>query len=121
MARGTRKRHRLRILAQYVSAEGSSRGFLEHDYERREVVAGAFYEFLWPSSGVTVAYALGTPDYDFEALDPDQSFSDSLYTDKIILGWRYTFSENGEIRVSVAQAISNPGFGGGAVQYQMFF
>ncbi len=114
-------RHRLRLLAQYVDVQGSSRGFLEHDYERQEIVAGAFYEYLWPSSGVTVAYALGTPDFNFEALDPEQSFADSLYTDKIIVGWRYTFSENAEIRVSVAQAISNAGFGGGAVQYQMFF
>ena len=115
------ERHRLRLLAQYVDASGSSRGFLEHDYRRHEVVAGAFYEYLWPSSGLTVAYALGTPDFELDALDPEVSFADSLYTDKVILGWRYTFSKDAEIRVTIAQAISNPGFGGGSVQYQMFF
>ena len=115
------ERHRLRLLAQLVDVQGSSRGFLEHDYERQEVVAGAFYEYLWPSSGVTVAYAAGSPDFSFEALDPDESFSGGDYTDKLILGWRYTFSENAEIRVSIAHEISEQGFGGGAVQYQMFF
>lgn len=115
------ERHRLRLLAQFVDVQGSSRGFLEHDYERQDILAGAFYEYLWPSSGASLAYVAGRPDFTFDANDPDESFAGSNYTDKVIVGWRYTFSENAEIRVSVAQEISNGGFGGGAVQYQMFF
>jgi hypothetical protein len=114
-------RHRLRILAQYVDVQGSSRGFLEHTYERQDVLAGAFYEYLRTSSGVSLAYVAGSPDFKFEALDPDESFSDSGYTDKLIVGWRYTFSKDAEIRVSLAHEVSNSGFGGGSIQYQMFF
>jgi hypothetical protein len=114
-------RHRLRLLAHIVDVEASSRGFLEHDYERQDVMAGAFYEYLWPSSGLSVAYAAASPDFAYEALNPDDSFAGGSYTDKVILGWRYTFSENAEIRVSIAHEVSEQGFGGGAIQYQMFF
>ena len=76
---------------------------------------------LWPSSGLSVAYAAASPDFAYEALNPDDSFTGGSYTDKVILGWRYTFSENAEIRVSIAHEVSEQGFGGGAIQYQMFF
>jgi hypothetical protein len=115
------ERHRLRLLAQYVDVTAASRGFLEHDYERQDIMAGAFYEYQWTSSGVSIAYAAATPDFAYEALDPEDSFTGGRYTDKLILGWRYTFNQNAEIRVSVAQEVSEQGFGGGAVQYQMFF
>ena len=115
------ERHRLRLLAQFVDVDASSRGFREHDYERQDILGGAFYEYLWPSSGLTVAYAAGQPDFTYAALEPDDSFTGGRYTDKLILGWRYTFSANAEIRVSISQEVSEGGFGGGAIQYQMFF
>jgi hypothetical protein len=46
-------RHRLRFLVHYVDQKAESRGFNEHDYDRKDVLGGAFYEYLWPSSGAT--------------------------------------------------------------------
>jgi hypothetical protein len=55
-------RHQLRVLIDYVDRKARSRGFNEHDYERTDVVGGAFYEYLRANSGVTFAYALGLSD-----------------------------------------------------------
>ncbi|MEO1246108.1 MAG: hypothetical protein AAFX56_10545 [Pseudomonadota bacterium] len=115
------ERHRLRLTAQFAGQEASSRGFREHDYERRDILAGAFYEYLWPSSRFTIAYAGGIPDIDYSALIAEDSFDTSRYTDKLIVGWQYTFSDRASIRASLSQEVSERGFGGGAIQYQMFF
>ena len=68
-----------------------------------------------------LAYAAGRPDISYEALDPVDSYESGRYTDKLILGWRYSFSDDAIIRISISQEVSEGGFGGGAVQYQMFF
>ncbi|MEE4160920.1 MAG: hypothetical protein V2I25_00340 [Woeseiaceae bacterium] len=115
------ERHRLRLLAQFVDQEASSRGFRQHDYDRQDILAGIFYEYRWVASGVTIAYAAGQPDFAYDALDAEASIDGGDYTDKLILGYRYTFSDNALIRASIAHEVSETGFGGGAVQFQMFF
>lgn len=116
-----RERHRLRLLAHYVDQQAESDGFKGHDYDRQDLLGGVFYEFLRPKSGVTLAYAFGTPDIEYRAVDPADSYDIGDYTDKIILAYRYRFSDNAQIRVSVSHEVSESGFGGGAVQFQMFF
>lgn len=115
------ERHRLRLLAHYVQLDAESRGFSAHDYDRKEVLGGAFYEYLWPSSGVTFAYALGRPDIEFRSPDDSGNFNLDEYRDKLILGWRYAFSVDAQILISVSHEVSTRGFGGGNLQFQMFF
>jgi len=116
-----RDRHRLRLLLHYVDQDAESRGFNEHDYDRTDVVGGAFYEYLWPNSCATFAYAFGQPDIAFRAPDPTENYNLDDYRDKINVGWRYNFSKDAQIRVSVSHEVNAKGFGGGAVQFQMFF
>ena len=115
------ERRRLRVVAQYVDWEASSTGFREHDFSRQDIVAGIFYEFLWPTSGITIAYAGGSPDYAYEAADPAESYTGGEYTDKLILSWRYNFSDDAVIRAGISHEAQEQGFGGAFVQYQMFF
>ena len=120
-ARVLRDRHRLRLLLHYVELKAESRGFNEHDYDRTDILGGAFYEYLWPNSGATFAYAFGQPDIAYRAPDPTENYNLDDYRDKIIVGWRYNFSENAQIDLSVSHEVSAQGFGGGAVRFQMFF
>lgn len=115
------ERHRLRLLAHIVDQQSESIGFMAHDYDRRDVFAGAFYEYLRPSSGITFAYAFGKPDIVHSAPDPGDRYSLDDYRDKIIVAYRYTFSDDARILLSVSHEVSAKGFGGGAVQFQMFF
>jgi hypothetical protein len=38
-----------------------------------------------------------------------------------MVGWRYTFSADAQIRLSISHEVAAQGFGGGAIQFQMFF
>lgn len=115
------ERHRLRLLAHYVDQQAGSIGFNAHDYDRQEILGGVFYEYLWPMSGVTFAYAFGQPDIIYNSPDANDNYILDDYRDKLVLGWRYTFSKDAQIRLSISHEVSASGFGGGAVQFQMFF
>ena len=114
-------RHRLRLLAHYVDQQAESVGFRTHDYDRSDIVGGAFYEYLWPESALMFAYISGLPDLTYTALEATDSYHLDDYRDKVIAGWRYTCSEFAQIRISISHEISAQGFGGGALQFQMFF
>jgi hypothetical protein len=114
-------RHRLRLVAHYVDREAESVGFNGHQFVRNDVVGGAFYEYLRVNSGISVGYAFGVPDFDYAAIDPDASYANGTFGDKLIVGFRYSFSERAEVRASISHEFSKRGFGGGAVQFQMFF
>lgn len=114
-------RHRWRLLAQFVDQQADSIGFRQHDYERQDIIGGVFYERLKPKGAWTLAYAFSQPDLAYDALDVNASYAQDDYTDKLIVGWRHAFSDNASLRVSVSHEVSAKGFGGGAVQYQMFF
>ena len=116
-----REKHRLRFLLHHVRQKAKSRGFNDHHYDRTEILGGAFYEYLWPSSSATIAYALGQPDIGYRGSVPLKDYQLNAYGDKIILGWRYLFSDNAQLRVSVSHEVSAMGFGGGAIQFQMMF
>ena len=113
--------HRLRLAAHYVDREAESIGFNGHQYVRNDIVGGAFYEYLRANSGISVGYALGVPDFEYAAVNPDASYAGGNFSDKLIVSFRYTFSERAEVRTSISHEISQHGFGGGAVQFQMFF
>jgi len=113
------ERHRLRLLAQLVDQQAESTGFNAHDYDRFDILAGVFYEYLWLMSGLTVAYMAGQPDIAYTA--PGDNYDLGDYRDKVMLGWRYIFSEDAQIRVSISHEVAEQGFGGGAIQFQMSF
>lgn len=116
-----REKHRLRLLAQYVDLQASADGFRPHDYSRTDVVGGVFYERLRQQSSWLLAYAFGQPDIAYESLGGQPGYRQDDYTDKLIAGWEYGFSDDARIRFTISHEVSEKGFGGGAVQYQMFF
>lgn len=116
-----RDRHRLRFLVHYVDQEAERVGHYAHTYDRTDFLGGAFYEYLWPNSGATLAYAFAQPDGSFQIDDPSDMIDLQDYADKLIAGWRYSFSQQAQIRILLSHEVSTSGFGGGSVQLQMFF
>lgn len=114
-------RHRLRMLAQFVDQTAESAGFRAHDFRRRDWLGGVFYDRLYERSAWSIAYAFGQPDIDYEPFAGQPGFSSNDYTDKLIVGWQFDFSADARIRVTLSHEVSEQGFGGGAVQYQMIF
>ena len=58
---------------------------------------------------------------EYRRLDDSRSLSLDEYRDKLILGWRHHFSADAQILISVSHEVSVMGFGGGNLQFQMFF
>jgi hypothetical protein len=50
------------------------------------LAGGAFYEYLWSNSGVTLAYALGQPDIEYRADELANSYQGGDDSDKLIVG-----------------------------------
>jgi hypothetical protein len=115
------QRHRWRFLLHYIDQQAERRGHYEHDYDRSDLVGGVFYEYLWPNSGATLAYAFAQPDGSFQISNPNDIIDLQDYSDKIIAGWRFAFSQDAQIRILISHEVSNTGFGGGSIQFQMFF
>ncbi|MEL7448501.1 MAG: hypothetical protein AAFN78_04785 [Pseudomonadota bacterium] len=115
------ERHRWRFLLNVTDREAQSEGADEHEFERLDVVGGVFYEYLYPNSGVTLAYVAGQPDIQFTAPDPEDSYDRGDYSDKVVIGYRYRFSPKAQLRASLAHEVSASGFGGGGVQFEWFF
>ena len=112
--------HRFRFLAHYVRQRAKASGFNAHRFSRDEWLGGIFYERLWPRNSVSLAYAFGLPNADYESLSGGAPYQLDEYGDKLILGWRHRFSKDAQVLVSVSHEVSAQGFGGGNVQFQMF-
>lgn len=120
------ERHRWRFLVHYIDQKARRLGYYAHEYDRTDILGGVFYEYLWPKSGATLAYAFGKPDVDYRVasttlVSPGDVVDLDEYGDKIIAGWRYDFSQNAQIRIMFSHEITHRGFGGGSMQLQMFF
>lgn len=114
-------RHRWRFLLHYADFQAERVGHYAHEFDRADVLGGVYYEYLLPNSGLTLAYVAGVPEAEFRIDDPDDGINIESYGDKIIGGWRYTFSGDAQLRIFFSHELANGGFAGSSVQYQMFF
>ena len=60
-------------------------------------------------------------DYEYQDFGYKSDYSDKRYTDKLKLGWIYSFPNNAQINISLSHQVSIGGFGGANLQYIMFF
>jgi hypothetical protein len=115
-------KHRLQLLSHYVIKDARSFGFREHEFERRDLLAGIFYEYFWSKNTVELGYMLSVYDWTYDsadnALDADLQ---NKYYDKVYLGYTYSFDDRSTLRISISHQPAIKGFGGGSIQYMMFF
>jgi hypothetical protein len=115
-------KHRLQLLSHYVTKDGQSLGFREHDFKRRDILAGIFYEYFWSKHIVELGYKLSvyTWRYDSNIARFDEELKNQYY-DKVYLGYYYAFNDRSTLRISISHQPAIKGFGGGSIQYMMFF
>ena len=108
----------VRVLFQEAAAEG----FRTYDFSRTDWMPSAFVEyFLSPSHSFEVGYMASASDRTLEELDPEASFAKTSHADKVKGGWTYHFSPLARIQLSLSHRVSVDKFGGGNVQFVMFF
>jgi len=117
-----KEKQRLQLLSQYVIKDARSLGYRQHDFDRKDILAGVFYEYFWSDHALELGYMLSLYDWSYnsqnDALDAELN---NKYYDKVYLGYAFTFTENAIFRISVSHQPAIKGFGGGSIQYMMFF
>ncbi len=113
--------HRFRFLVHLLVQRANAEGFNAHSYERDEPLGGVFYERLWTKNSLMAAAVVSAPNASYEGWVEEAQRLPESFADKLILGWRHRFSPEAQLQISVSHKVTGAGFGGGNVQFQMFF
>ena len=115
------QKHRIRFLGHLVTQDASGNGYRAHIFERRDILAGGFYEYIMGNHSVELGYMFTYFDFDYIDYSSRSDYNDRGYTDKLKLGWFFSFPNDAQINISLSHQVSIGGFGGANLQYIMFF
>ncbi|UCD94562.1 MAG: hypothetical protein JSU69_00485 [Candidatus Zixiibacteriota bacterium] len=113
---------RIRLALHHVFQKARAHGFQDYAYERTEFLPAVVGEyFLSPRFTAEFGYLGTVYDWDYDHPSDREDYRASSYADKLKLGFLYRFNENSRIQFSLSHEPSPSKFGGGNVQYLMFF
>ena len=114
-------KNRFRAGFDYVRQDAEASGYKNYNYKRKEIMPSFFYERLFEKQIVELGAVFSLYDFNYDSAIPEESFIMDDAVEKAILGWTYMFSENSHLKVSLSHVFSIQGFGGGNVQYYVYF
>ena len=109
-----------RLVSHYLFQRAGSSGFNAHDFERNETMNGLFYERIIGNNFIEVGYMFSIFNWDYNSQDNEKDYYRKDNSSKVKLSWTYQFN-NAQLQFSLSHEIDTNGFGGGNLQYQMFF
>lgn len=117
-----REHHRLRLIGQYMVQNAGGTGFSVHDFHREDFMPALFYEYLWIRHILEVGYMFSLHNWEYDNLNDelDYQLSQGKF-DKLYIGYTYRFTDSARLHLSVSHQPIIEGFGGGSVQYIMYF
>jgi hypothetical protein len=113
--------HRIRLMGQVIGQDALNYGYQAHLFDRNDLLCGGFYEYILGSHSIELGYMFTIYDYEYQDYGYRADFNEKGYTDKLKLGWLYSFPNNAIINISLSHQVSIGGFGGANLQYIMFF
>ncbi len=111
----------IRILTNYIIQDAGSRGFREHDYTRKELASGIFYMRYFSEHALEAGFMMSIFDWKYVSYPDQDNYSRTDNSSKVMLAYHYTFKNNARFIFSISHEIDTEGFGGGNLQYIMFF
>jgi hypothetical protein len=114
--------HRIRLIGQYLNQNAAGDGFSPHDFHREDFMPALFYEYLWTRHILELGYMFSLHNWDYDNVnnDLDYHLNWGKY-DKVYIGYTYRFTDSAQLHLSVSHQPIIEGFGGGSVQYIMYF
>ena len=117
-----KERIRFRLVSHYVIQKTKSVGYNQHKYKREEILPAIFFEYLWTKHHLELGYMFTLQGWEYNSFDSANDFRlENGYFDKIYLGYKYHFNQNAILHLSISHQLNVSGFGGGNIQYLMFF
>jgi hypothetical protein len=113
--------HRIRLMSHVIDQDALNYGYQAHLFDRNDFLCGGFYEYIIGSHSIEFGYMFSIYDYEYQDFGFTSDYSDKRYTDKLKLGWYYSFPNNARINISLSHQVIIGGFGGANLQYIMYF
>jgi hypothetical protein len=118
-ARNPGQGHGIRLGLQFVRQDSDAGGFREFDYQRREWLPSLFYSYTRGAHAAELGLMGALYAWELDHLrEPEDEEKDGL-TEKVKLGYTYSFLERGSVQISISHVLSYMGFGGGSVQFNL--
>lgn len=117
-----RKAHRFRVLMHFLRQKARSIGFSRHTFDRQDLMPAMFYEWLLKEHVLQAGFMFSVHNWDYESGGERDGYRvEQGYFDKVFLSYTHQFTKTAKILFSISHEVSVGGFGGGNIQYQMFF
>lgn len=112
----------LRNEVHYILQNSRAEGYRNYDYNRHEIFfPDIFLDCNIKNHVVFLGYFGSTYKWNFDSELDKNDFDEKGYIDKVILGWTYKFPGRARLKMSISHITTVNGFGGGNLQYIMFF
>jgi len=110
-----------RISGRYIRQMSNASGFKNYTYKRDEWMPSFFCEYFYGKHVFELAVMNSFYNWDYDEVKIVNDYAEHERSEKIKLGWTYSFNENTRLQISLSHVFSIWGFGGGNIQYMMFF
>ncbi|HGY57223.1 MAG TPA: hypothetical protein ENK44_16055 [Caldithrix abyssi] len=112
----------LRVGARYVWQASIAKGAVEFDYGRRELMPSLFAEYhINDKNSIELAVMESFYDWQSNSGNETYKFAEKGNIEKVKLGWDIRLTPNTRVQISLSHVFSIWGFGGGNIQYLMYF
>ena len=116
-----KKLNNFRLQSHYLIQNAVSIGYRAHHYKRKESLNGVYYERIFSNFSIEAGYLFSIFNWKYNRTLSNNDYSRSDFSSKVSISWNYQFNINAVLRLSLSHEIEINGFGGGNLQYMMFF
>ena len=111
----------LRYEFHHIYQNSKADGYQNYDYQRGEIFfPDVFVDYTTGRDILTFGYFGTSFKWDKTGKQIDE-IDQKGYEDKLIFGWQHIFSSKTKLKLSISHSTTYHGFGGGNIQYMMFF
>ena len=86
-----------------------------------KLASGLFYQRLFSAHALEAGFLFSIFNWDYVSYAGRDNYDRKDNSTKLMLGYQYQFDNNAIILFSLSHEIDTDGFGGGDLQYMMFF
>ena len=105
----------------YLVQTAKAFGFKKYEFVRKEFIKALYFHYDSRYFTIKIGYLRTDFNNDYDDRHSDNDYKKDISTQKLFIGIFADLSKNSRLLFSVSHEIRFHGFGGGNLQYQMFF
>ncbi len=105
----------------YLVQTAKANGFMQYEFIRKEFIKALYFYYDYKYFTIKTGYMRTDFNNDYDDRNSDNDYKKDISTQKLFIGFSGNITKNSRLLFSVSHEIRFHGFGGGNLQYQMFF